>query len=433
MRWVRSVILVLAAAAAAACAEGSSVGATDGTSGGGPSGAGGREGSGGSGDGGDGAGPSTSSSRSSAATSTTASSSSAGGDGGQGPAGSTGSGPGDQACPPGDYLVAVDAAGVIECAPFGDAAVAAFASGCSVYFGFNDSCDGCTTPPAKWGYARTDACANGAGVANTCTPTTLGSSTVQLFGLNADGDVNDDDKFYTSLHCTPGDAQTTTGPCPAGSFVSGVAGGVLTCAPASGLALGHVRATCSLYAGWIDGCGGCSTIPSKWGRVNAVSCGNGAGLDNTCTVTTLGGESVQLFGLNTDGDVNEDDKFHLGLACDPPASDTATVATACPAGMLVTGIAADGTLSCATVTEPATAAFRDRCTAYLGWRDSCSACTDPPTFWGSFRDGACTNGAGGENTCVATTLGSAQVQLLGVATDGDVGDDDKFHVGLRCE
>jgi hypothetical protein len=49
------------------------------------------------------------------------------------------------------------------------------------------------------------------------------------------------------------------------------------------------------------------------------------------------------------------------------------------------------------------------------------------------RDGTCTNGVGVQNTCVATTLGGVTVQLLGVAVEGDVGDDDKFHVGLRCE
>jgi hypothetical protein len=32
---------------------------------------------------------------------------------------------------------------------------------------------------------------------------------------------------------------------------------------------------------------------------------------------TLGGATVQMFGLNTDGDVNGDDTLYVGLRCDP--------------------------------------------------------------------------------------------------------------------
>jgi hypothetical protein len=42
---------------------------------------------------------------------------------------------------------------------------------------------------------------------------------------------------------------------------------------------------------------------------------NGAGLDNTCASVVLGADTVSLFGLSTDGDVNDDDKFFVGLQC----------------------------------------------------------------------------------------------------------------------
>ena len=55
--------------------------------------------------------------------------------------------------------------------------------------------------------------------------------------------------------------------------------------------------------------------PEKWGRTNATICENGMGGNNTCQTATLGTETVQLFGLNTEGDVNGDDKFYVGLLC----------------------------------------------------------------------------------------------------------------------
>jgi hypothetical protein len=67
--------------------------------------------------------------------------------------------------------------------------------------------------------------------------------------------------------------------------------------------------------GWRDGCNGCTTPPTKWGRVSHAGCENGTGADNTCASTPLDGASVQLFGLNIDGDVDDNDKFYVGMAC----------------------------------------------------------------------------------------------------------------------
>ena len=137
--------------------------------------------------------------------------------------------------------------------------------------------------------------------------------------------------------------------------------------------------------------------------------------------------------MNTDGDVNDDDKFLVALHCETPAPETSTVAGSCPAGQLVQGIQANGTLDCIRPAALATAAFGERCSGYFGWRDNCDACTTAPSKWGTFRVGACANGVGGGNTCVPTALGGVTVDLLGVNTDGDVNDDDKFYMGMLCQ
>ena len=435
-------VLIAAVFGSVACAEGASIDPAGGSNT--------SVGSGGSGSGGSQASGSGGSSASNAPTSassapTTSSSGEGGSDqggAGQGAAGgasqgstgasaSTGGHP-DETCGEGEYVTSVDATG-ITCAPFATAAQTALASSCRVYLGWSDGCGACTATPVKWGYATTGQCANGAGLDNTCIATTLGATSVQLFGLNTDGDVDENDKFYGSLHCATGDTATTTGPCAPGSFASGVSGNGVTCSPASGLALAFTRQSCHLYMGWQDSCNACTTAPTKWGHVNDSGCVNGAGINGTCTVASLGGESVQLLGINTGGDVNNDDKFYYGFRCDEPAPATSETNVTCPAGQLVHGIKADGTLLCEAPSATVATTFRDHCTLYAGWRDSCNNCTTAPSKWGSVRANACTNGLGVENNCSTFTLGADSVQMFGLNTDGDVGDDDKFHVGFRCE
>jgi hypothetical protein len=100
--------------------------------------------------------------------------------------------------------------------------------------------------------------------------------------------------------------------CSAGSYVSGIdANGDVVC---SSLA-GYVNANCVLYFGWRDACDGCTSGPFKWGQVRPSGCANGAGANDTCESVLLGTETIDLFGLNTDGDVADDDKFYLGFKC----------------------------------------------------------------------------------------------------------------------
>jgi hypothetical protein len=55
------------------------------------------------------------------------------------------------------------------------------------------------TPPTKWGSVTNGACALGVGGNDTCTTPTLGSTTVNLFGLNFGGDVDSNDTTSGSL------------------------------------------------------------------------------------------------------------------------------------------------------------------------------------------------------------------------------------------
>lgn len=362
--------------------------------------------------------------RGGATSSSTASSSSNGGAGGGGPIGGT--------CPTGELLTGLDGQGNVVCAPLAGAAEAAISSACSVYLGWRDNCGGCTDPPAKWGVVSTATCLNGAGTNDTCTTPALGGQTVQLFGLNTDGDVNDDDKLFTGLYCAPGDHQSAAGPCKPGAFVTAVSGTEVTCSPASGPILDYVREGCSVYLGWRDSCDGCTTAPAKWGRASTMTCVNGTGTGNTCTAPILGGTNVQLFGLNTGGDVDDNDKLYVGLRCVEPLPAGDTVTGACPPGQLANGVGPGGALSCVSPAPLVAAWFREHCSLYFGWRDACDACADPPAKWGRVRDGFCENGVGLNGTCSTALLGTEMVTLYGLNTDGDVGEDDKLHIAFRC-
>jgi hypothetical protein len=133
-------------------------------------------------------------------------------------------------------------------------------------------------------------------------------------GLNEDG----------TLSCAAADAATLGGvapsgyvrsnqSCPAGSVLSGFsANGTPQCTSLGS----YINANCTLYFGWRDSCDGCTSGPSKVGRVSGDDCANISGGNNNCVSVDLGNErGVRMFGFNTDGDVNEDDKFFIGIRC----------------------------------------------------------------------------------------------------------------------
>jgi hypothetical protein len=359
---------------------------------------------------------------------------SGGGSGGSG-GGSGGSGGSDsRSCPAGQFATAWTGSAV-TCAAIDANARNTVNSSCFAYLGWNDSCSGCTTAPAKWGRAGGSTCANGFGQDNSCITPTLGSSSVSLFGLNTDGTVDSNDKFHLGLHCASpaGGGSNGVAACPAGELAVGVAGAQVTCAKASDAVLAYARQNCFIYLGWRDSCNGCSDPPTKWGRANDTLCDAGVGSNGTCTAHTLGTETVNLAGINPGGNVDDNDKFYVALHCAGAQPGGGNASGTCPAGQLVTGVNADGSLTCASPAPAIEQALAQGCWLYFGWRDSCNACTNAPSKWGRVSSAACQNGTGSNGTCSVASLGTESVRLFGLNTDGTVGNDDKFYVGLRCD
>ncbi len=339
------------------------------------------------------------------------------------------------ACEPGSYATNISPSGVIKCTPFDEATAVAVRSRCSVYFGQRDSCDGCTDAPAKWIKSDALSCSAGMGAGNNCVAAMLDepNNPVALASLDLDGDINDDDKLYAGLHCITVPRPLTPAPCGPGWAITKRSGNAWYCAPISEAAVGYVRSQCSVYLGWSDSCDGCNTPPAKWGRANDADCASGAGANGTCTTAMLGGESVNLVGINTDGDVDGNDKFHIGLSCNTEASSDVTADAQCPDGLFVTGVDADGKIKCSDPRQTFASYLANKCTLFFGWHDSCDACMTAPTKWGQVSVGSCTNGAGADDTCTTMTLGGATVQMFGLSPDGNVNGDDTFYVGIRCK
>lgn len=321
--------------------------------------------------------------------------------------------------------------GGIACDTLDGAARASVNQSCAVYAGWNDYCSGCTADPSKWGYASGDACTNGAGVDDTCTQPTLGGNVVNLFGLSPDNNVDGADTFRTSLHCTAPAATTSSGAatCPTGQFVTAVTGGTVECATIADLAASYFGSQCTLYAGWRDGCNACTQDPVKWVGSNDADCST-SGTYTVCTQPALGTESVRLGGYGTEGDVDGNDSFYLGLRCTGAAASGGTQTGACPAGQFVTEVKPNGDVTCTGAATAIEAYVRSGCYVYAGWRDSCNGCTSDPTKWGRASDAACEVGANG--SCLTSTLGTESVNLVVYDTDGDVNGDDKFYYGLKC-
>ena len=337
-------------------------------------------------------------------------------------------------CPTGQLAIDVSGTKQLTCVPLDGFTRTALADHCSVYLGWRDSCDACTTPPAKWGRVETNSCSPGTGVNNTCTMPTLGGTQVHMFGLDLDGDMDGNDKLYTGLHCTSEDDTGAIAPCPGGQLVNGFNGTAWTCASYTAAVVSYVHASCSIYLGWQDGCDGCTNPPAKWGMTSNDTCMNGVGTDNTCIApTSLGLEQVRMFGLNTDGDVDGNDKFHVGMRCEPPGPGSSIEQTMCPVGQFVAETLTQGGFRCESPAATVAQYFANHCTLYFGWHDSCDGCTTPPTKWGTVRIGACMNGAGADDTCSKFTLGGASVDMFGLSTDGNVDENDVMYVGFRCD
>jgi hypothetical protein len=339
--------------------------------------------------------------------------------------------PAASACPAGQFATGLDDGGRLECAPIDAAALAAVDEHCAVLFGWSAACGACTSDPTRWGRVTGTSCANGIGANGTCTSATLDGVDVEMYGLNTASDVADDDKFYLGWSCAVPDDTPSAGPCPAGTFVSALA--PVECVTARAAIAGYAHESCAVYAGWIGACDGCTTAPAQWGRASGEDCANGLGAEGTCTTPTLGDTEVHLFGFSPDGDVDGDDKFHVGFQCAGASAADGLVDRACPDGQLVVAVEEDGQVRCASPLPAAEAALQTGCHLYLGWRGDCTGCDSEPAKWGRVSHDACEVGVGADDTCSATELGDATVELFGLSTDGDVDDNDKFYVGFTCE
>ena len=349
-----------------------------------------------------------------------------------GGAGQGGAPPLAQDCPAGEFATGFDAQGTLQCAAIDATAQSAVNSACTLYAGWRDSCDGCTTAPAKWGRSTATTCSNGLGANNTCTTPNLGGVTVDAFGLNTDGDVDGNDKFYIGLDCVAPADLPSAGPCAVGEFVAGYNGSSVQCVTGEAAATSYVANQCEIYFGWRDNCDGCTSSPAKWGRTGTNTCTNGVGLHNTCTTPNLGGDLPRLFGLNPDGDVDGNDKFYIGFHCEGATPAGGAVAQDCPTGQLMTGVNVNGTIDCADPAPQVEAVVRNDCFVYYGWRDSCDGCTTAPSKWGRVNSNICENGVGVDNTCQTSPLNATSVRLFGLNTDGSVNGDDKFYTALMC-
>ncbi|MEZ4400324.1 MAG: hypothetical protein R3B06_09920 [Kofleriaceae bacterium] len=338
------------------------------------------------------------------------------------------------ACPPGQVATSIDTAGAITCAAVEGEAASAVRARCSVYLGQRDSCTGCADPPTKWSASGPSACTPGVGAGNTCVTATLDdpAAPVELATLDLDGNVNGDDKLFTTLHCVRAPRAPLPAPCRPGWAITGRAGTAWMCAPLAEAVVGYVGSQCAVYLGWQDSCDGCTTPPTKWGHANDAGCASGAGANGTCTAATLAGETVNLFGLNTGGDVDGNDKLHVGLACAAPSTAPTSSRTQCPDGQFVTGTQADGSFDCADPAAAAAAYVDTHCALFFGWRDSCDACTQGPAKWGGTGPSSCALGVGADDTCTTMTLGGVSLPMFGLNTDGDVNGDDTLYLGLRC-
>lgn len=148
--------------------------------------------------------------------------------------------------------------------------------------------------------------AGGTGTATTTSP----SSTTGITTTSQQGSTT------TTASVASSSTGVAAAACPSQQFATSYDGTTLTCATVGTETQAAVNANCSVYMGQRDGCSGCGQPPTKWGHAGGAVCANGIGVDDTCTTPILGGAMTHLFGLNTDGDVDDNDTLYTGFHCD---------------------------------------------------------------------------------------------------------------------
>ncbi len=357
----------------------------------------------------------------------------AGGMGGSetGAGGAGGSGPNVPVeCPPGSFVTAIDSAGLPSCTPIAPAAKSAVDTNCRLDFGWQDYCDNCSNTPSRIGWTRPELC-DIFGTNTLCSVHDLGGTPARLLSINTDGLVDSNDRFHVGFSCFDSPTAPTTGTCPEGSFASAFVDGVVTCTPAANSILAWARGAASVYLGIRDGCNGatCTDPPNAWIRVSTDSFSPGAGTNNNELVTAVLGATVRLGGLRvlTDAD---NDRFYAGLAWTSPVPNELVAAT-CPTGLLARGTDGLGNLICASPLPDAAVTLNASCRVFVGYRNECQTCTDPPARWAHASGLDCVPGP--SSACIDATLNGTLVHLASFGLTGDVNDNDRFYLGFRCD
>ena len=244
---------------------------------------------------------------------------------------------------------------------------AIMASRITLLFGWRDSCASCTSGPAKQALLFDSSCTVSGGDSN-C----INSGGITYGGINTDGTVNDDDRFYMQIN--------------ANSLSCGLSSNA-ACATGNPTQQAiHALGFLCVAIGWRDSCNGCNNSPSKLSEY----C-----VDSSLS-TTVSGTGSLSGSINTDGSVNGDDNFYARGYVHPSA----------PSQPLLTYV-------------------RDNCVITFGWRDSCNGCSDAPAKRGtSAFNGGCSGVVGSDSLCVGS--------FVSINTDGDVNGDDKFYMALTC-
>jgi hypothetical protein len=326
-------------------------------------------------------------------------------------------------------VTAIDSAGLPSCTPLASAAKKAVNTNCRLDFGWQDSCGTCSDTPSRIGWTRPGLC-DTSGTNTLCSIHDLGGTPARLVSINTDGYVDDNDRFHIGFTCFDPPSSPTTGSCPEGSFASAFVNGEVTCTPAANAILAWARSGGSVYLGIRDGCNGstCADPPNAWIRVSTDSFSPGAGTNNNELVTSVLGATVRLGGLRvlTNAD---NDRFYAGIAWSTPPPDEVVAAT-CPPDFLARGTDGLGNLICASPLPDAAATLNASCRLFLGYRNQCATCLEPPSKWAHASGVDCIPGPSG--ACIDATLDGTLVHLASVPLEYNVNDNDRFYVAFDC-
>jgi hypothetical protein len=332
-------------------------------------------------------------------------------------------------CPPGSFVTAIDSAGLPSCTPLASAAKKAVNTSCRLDFGWQDYCENCSDPPSRIGWTRPGLC-DTSGTNTLCSIHDLGGTPARLLSINTGGLVDYNDRFHIGFTCFDPPSSPTTGACPEGSFASAFVHGEVTCTPAANAILAWARSGGSVYLGIRDACSGssCADPPNAWIRVSTDSFSPGAGTNNNELVTSVLGATVRLGGLRvlTNAD---NDRFYAGIAWSAPPPDEVVAAT-CPPDFLARGTDGLGNLICASPLPDAAATLNASCRLFVGHRNECTTCTDPPYRWAHASGLDCVPGPSG--ACIDATLDGTLVHLASFGLTGDVNGNDRFYVAFDC-